>query len=72
VNSKFYGKLDLTSNATQPAQNFIQLPCNSGFKIKNISLNNINNIDSSILSTYRNVTAQAVLQNYDSLFIIYD
>jgi hypothetical protein len=51
VNSKFYGKLDLTSNATQPAQNFIQLPCNSGFKIKNISLNNINNIDSSILST---------------------
>ena len=51
MNSKFYGKLDLTSNATQPAQNFIQLPCNSGFKIKNVSFNNIDNIGSSILST---------------------
>jgi hypothetical protein len=51
VNSKFYGKLDLTSNATQPVQNFIPLPCNSGFKIKNVSFNNIDNIGSSILST---------------------
>ena len=51
MNSKFYGKLDLTSNATQPVQNFIQLPCNSGFKIKNVSFNNIDNIGSSILST---------------------